>query len=265
MKMTTRPGWLFLLLALLAGLTLAFGAACGGGDDDDDDDGGSATATEEADGEETPDEGDGEETDEPTDEPTDEGADAFQDLLNLGEGIDAVTGQITYEFSTTSAGTTTTSTMTYYMAPPNSRVDFETGGAVIIAITKPDISYSCTESGGQGLCFEGEGGTGESLLPIVEQWTDAEQLGAYLDALGDADVDIFDDTIAGQDASCYTVTGNVGGEVTSTFCFSDSGLMLLASNESAGSGYEMRAIEASDDVDDSVFEPPYEILTIPGQ
>ncbi len=88
MNTHTSRGWLFLLLAALAGIAMLFAACGGGADDDGGDDGNDATATATADEGDDDDGDDEEETGEPTEDSGDDGGDdgsdnPFEDLSDL--------------------------------------------------------------------------------------------------------------------------------------------------------------------------------------
>jgi hypothetical protein len=261
MKLTFRHSWLFVLLSLLAALVLAVGVACGG-DDDDDGNGEEPTATEgngDNGDEETPDEGDG-------DEETPSDGDGTEDIL--GEIEDAAseyenaTGVVTYTFSddTGDAGT-----WTVYTEGQNSRVDYDAGdGDPYISITTPEATYTCFGAGDEALCYEGEGGVGSNpFAGLFSSFASSEAIFGYLDAFGGAEIDTSSQDIAGIDANCYSASGDFTGEAgTVTWCFSDSGLLLLALYDFDTGGYEMRATEYSDTVPDDAFEPPYDVSTL---
>jgi hypothetical protein len=266
---TNSRGFWWLLLTLGAALALALGAACGGGDDDDDDDDGGPTASADAgdDEEETPDEGDDdEETDEPTDEPSgddDEDSELQDALDSISEEIEDIQGRVTYEM--TSGGEVTT--MTYYADGNRSRIDFSSADGSTIFITTPEASYSCfSDDAGGGQCLEAEGSEdpAEGLLPFIGQYTDPEALADLVDTFGGGDVDYSSEEIAGIDASCFTYSGAIFEDTgTGKYCFAEeNGLLLLVEFEGdvESDNYRMEATDASGEVSDSDFEPPYEIL-----
>lgn len=272
MTLTSNRGWLFLLLAALATFALLF-SACGG-DDDDDDDSNEPTASADA-GDDDGDDGDddtGDDEETPADGDDDDGGDddgddPFGDLEDLAGDYESATGKVTYE-STDEDGVT--STMTIYTDAEGNRSRFdsfsEDGG--FISITTPDVSYTCSESAGEGFCIEGEGSElgGIGLFGI---FSSPETLAAYVNALdiSGVDVETSSEEIAGTDANCFEWSGEVeGDEGSGKVCFSDSGLMLLGEFNSSteGSSTTMRATDFSNEVSDSDFEPPYEVTEIPG-
>jgi hypothetical protein len=66
--------------------------------------------------------------------------------------------------------------------------------------------------------------------------------------------------IAGRAATCYR-TANVG--VEGTVCF-DGGGVLLAIESADSGGISAVAVRVTDTVDDSDFQPPYEVRDVPG-
>ena len=85
------------------------------------------------------------------------------------------------------------------------------------------------------------------------------------DAEGIDIVDTSHRSIAGVDATCFTVSGALVdvGEGEGEVCFSDGGLLLYMRGESAGSSILFEATSESTDVTDADFEPPFEILEPP--
>ena len=240
MQTLTKPRWLLLLLAMLAALTLTL-AACGGDDDDGGgDDGGNGTEVPT----ETEDTG------------GDDGGDdtSAPDFGKLSSGWQDVEAKVTYDFITTDGSGTTTTTMTYYNSPPNSRTDFEDeSGEVTTFIQTEENSYICSPE--QCLATPG---AGVNPFPFFSSFA-PEALEAYSGIAG-FDTDSGEEEIAGISASCFSLEQS---GTSLKWCFGDDGIMLLNSTKSEDSGFEMRAIEISTDVSDADFEPPYEVIELP--
>ena len=121
-----RPGWLFILLAMLAATTLVL-AACGGDDDDDDDsEDGSPTA------EATAENDDDEDTDdsEPTDDDDEDDDDPFAELEEITDEYEQVDGSVTYTVTTDGEE----STWTVY-TEGDIRIDFGDEEGAFVSIT----------------------------------------------------------------------------------------------------------------------------------
>jgi hypothetical protein len=241
----------------LAVLALAGGAllvACNGGDGDDDDgDGGEGpAATEPADGGD--DVGNG----------GDDGGDASGELSDLAGQWATKEAKISYDFTSSSGGTESGGTFTLYWKPPDSwRLDITVDGEATAIISTAGASYICTDAGGQGQCLE----TPATQIPVPF-------LGSFLDAdayeslvagtFAGVEVDRSEETIAGQDAQCYTASGAVEGEEREgQFCFSSDGVPVRMSVGATGSEFTMEATSVETSVADADFEPPYDILQIP--
>ena len=233
---------IILLIALCSG---------GGGDDDDDsgsdDQGNVPTATA--------DDGGGDETPAATD---DSGDDSTAALEELSARWGDASGKIVYEFKSSAGGTETTSKMTYFIDPPNSRTDFEgEDGEVTSFIQAGDRTYICSA----GSCLSYPGGGAINPIPFVGDYAYPDAINETIGDLGGIEVDRSEDEIAGVDVTCFKV--EVAGSETG-WCFSDDGLLLLSSSRTAGSEFEMRATEVDTDVSDADFEPPFEVIELPG-
>lgn len=258
METTGKSRWLILLLAMIAALTLVL-AACGGDDDDDDsgDDGGEPTATESTDG------GDDDSGDDDSGDDDASGGDGRSALEELAASGEDATGVVTYTIVTEGQPD---SSWKVYSAGDKSRFDVISDDGNIISITTPEASYSCTESGGEGVCFEGEGDTGSNpFAGLFTAYGSIDAVDNYLGLYGDSNVDTSTEEIAGVDAECYAISGDLtGDEGTIKWCFSENGLLLLSSYDLDSGDFEMKATDFSQDVSDSDFEPPYDVTDIPG-
>lgn len=241
-----------LAFVLVAGL-LVF-AACGG--DGDDDNGGEPAATDAADGGDTT-----PADDEPTADDSGDNGDASSELEGLVAQAQQHEVTIAYDFS----GGGLDGTMTLYAKPPDAwRIDLETPDGSFILITTSDTTYICTPEAG-GSCLESPGGSGASPVPFLDFLTSP---GALTDLLGanvaGVNVDRSSETIAGEDATCFSVSGDATGQSGSgTYCFTDDGIMvrLLASSEAGEFSLEATSVERS--VNDADLEPPYDVETLP--
>jgi hypothetical protein len=253
-----RPGWLFILLAMLAASTLLF-AACGGDDDDSEEDAPTAEATADDDDD------DGEDEPQPTaeDEDDDDGEDEddpFAELEDITGEYEQIDGTVTYTVTTDGEE----SSWTIYSEGDNSRIDFGDEEGAFISITTPDASYTCTGSGGEGTCFEGENGLGGNPFEgLFTSFASVEAIEAYAALIADIDIETSSENVADVQASCYAATGDFEGDPgTVKWCFSDSGQLLLAQYDFESGSTELRASEFSESVPDGIFEPPYDVTDL---
>ena len=243
-----------MVLALLGGALLF---ACGG--DDDDADGGDVdqpTATEEADG------GDGGAD---GGQDTDGGDDASSDLRDLAGKLANKEVKATYQLSGTSDGESLESSFTLYLKPPDTwRVDFSSEGTESIFISKAGTGYLCSAEGGEGTCLESPVGSA-APIPFLDLFTNPESFSSTVDAqLTGLDIERSSREIAGQDATCFSASGEVEGEQGSVeYCFSDDGILLLVRGGGEDTGeFSIEATSIEGSVTDADFEPPYEVLDI---
>jgi hypothetical protein len=251
------PLWraLFLALSAFALGALVLAAACGGDDDDDDDDGDSSSPTATR----TSDSTDGDDDDDGGDDDDDSGDDdPFADLEGFTGDLESVDWFVAYTVTTDGEE----STWRIYSKGENSRYEFGDDEGSFISIVTPQASYTCSESAGEGFCFEGEGGVGggNPFAGIFTAFASAEALQAYAGAFAGVEIDTSSENIAGVNASCFSASGDFDTDSGSIkWCFSDSGLLLLALYDFDSGVTEMRATEFRDNVPDDVFEPPYEL------
>ncbi len=234
--------------ALLAG---ALFVACGGGGDDKDKAGEepSATATSESEGTN----GDGGAT-----------GDVSEELQSLAGEWGKKSVKVAYDFTTTTAGQSSTGAMTLYWKPPDSwRMDFDSEGTTGILISSGGKSYLCSESDGGGQCLESPAGQA-APFPFLSAFTDP---GALQDLVGEAitgvDVERSERTIAGQAARCFSISGAAAGG-SAEYCFSEDGIMLLLRSGASGSEFVLEATSVEGEVTEADLQPPYPIMEIPG-
>ena len=240
-----------LSIGLVAALLLM--AACGGGDDEEEDDGGDSqpTATEAADGgDETP-------------AGSDRSDDAAADLSALAENYEDFTGVISY--TTTGFADGSFTTMKIYKGESASRVDYESEGRTGTIITTQDALYLC----GEGACIKYP--TGDASLDPTAGLTALISAESIAEIFGDipegVDVEESSEEIAGVDATCYTYSGDIdeteSGDESGAICVSESGLLLRLKFSGGGGGGQFEATEATDDVSDTDFEPPFPVTELP--
>jgi len=243
-----RWRWLIVLLSVMLVSAMMLMAACGGDDDEEDDDGEDSgpttTATTDA-GEETPDGSDGE-----------DGEDAASALEALTGQSGEVTAKVAYDFTTTSNGTTTTTSMTIYSPPGESRTDYVNEGETTSFISTEDATYVCT---GEQCLGYGAGG-GVNPIPFVGQYANPSAITQLVAGYRGIDIDQSDEEIAGRDATCFSVTD---AGTTVSWCYGENGLLLRSATESSTGSFTMEATDVDLQVSDADFEPPYPVTTIP--
>ena len=235
----------FLLLAIAVVLAALLLAACGGGGNGDDGGGNEETT-------EVP-------SDDNGSEDTSSEADALRELAGA-YGLKEV--KITYRLTSSGAAESLNGDMTLYWKPDVGwRVDFTIATVESIFITTEDGTYSCTSVAGQEQCFDSEADL-DAPVPFLNLFTDPDELTSFLDdAISGRNVRRSSATIAGRDADCFSLEGEIEGEFGSAeYCFAD-GLILRLSVGGGGAGsFSFEAIEIGDSVSDSDFEPPFEII-----
>ncbi len=251
--------WL-LVAALLAG---ALAVACGGnGDDGDDGDSGEPAPTVPA--------GDGEE---PQDADADGGqepaGDLGEELRNLAAEFGITEVKIDYEFSAAENGDSQSGSLTLYWKPPDAwRMDFSSDGEGVTMITTGETGYICSDVDGEGQCLRSPA-AGAIPIPFLSFFADPDELTDLIDEtiLG-LDVERSQETIAGRDASCFSIEGTIEGETGSAeYCFSSSGILLRlrsgGSDPTGGGEFRLEATSVEDEVSGEDLEPPYPVMELP--
>ena len=252
--------YLLLVAVLLAGALLF--AACGS-DDNGGDNGSDGTTTDQPadDGDDNDDDGD-------------DNGDSGDDSGDISDELRALAGQfgvtevkITYNFS--SPGLTDTdpeivSQMVLYSKPPDRwRMDIISPDGDISMIFDGETTLMCAADGDGGLCFESP--AGEDIgVPFLNIFTDPGDFDNLIGSALGVDVSRSTREIAGQDASCFSFSGEIDGtDGSGEYCFRDDGVLLLMRAESGGIvEFSMEAVEVRDSVSDEDLEPPYEVLDL---
>ena len=195
--------------------------------------------------------------------------DAAADLRNLAAQFGVREIKIEYQFAGGAADGTGDGTMTLYWKPPDAqRTDLSTSDGDVTLITTATASYICTSEVGAGQCLKSP--VGDSLAPgFFAIFTEPGNfIGQINDVLGDADVDRSSRTIAGQDATCFSLSGTIDGETgAAEYCFRDDGVLLLlraadGPETNGGEEFSLEAISVEDSVSDSDLEPPYDVVDL---
>lgn len=248
---------LFLIaIALLAG---ALFAACGS-DSDDNGDGDADEPTAEQ-----PVDGDG---DDDGDEDGDGDNDLSGDLRAFADRFGISEVKIEYEFTTSGIDEDFAGTMTFYWRPPDAwRMDIGIPDGEIAMINDGNVTFLCTSAGDEEVCIESPL-SDVIAVPFLTIFTEPDGLDEFIGtSLSDVDVNQSSREIAGQDATCFEVSGEFDGESgAAEYCFRDDGVLLLLRasglEDDGGGEFSLEAISVSDSVSDEDFQPIYEVLDL---
>jgi len=253
--------WLWIAASAFLVALFAFAAACSSSDDDNGDDNGSDSPTATADA--AGDDGGG------GDDSSGDGSTLGDRIRGISDDYEVVAAKVVYDFTASGAGEDFDTQLTLITRPPSdSRMEFSSDEGTIIAITTSDASYSCVGGVGESFCFDLPVEDSDlATLPFFADFTDVDDIRDIADAEVDLDIAEFDDTIAGEDVNCFRTSGDVAGDVgEGSWCFTDDGILLLASFSGTALGaestFEMRATSFDRNVSDSDFDPPYDTLDL---
>ncbi len=182
------------------------------------------------------------------------------------EAAGGVTAKVTYRYRSEVNGEVTEGEWVLVQRPPDSR--FEISGTEdgeesrTIIISAGGKTYLCTSVAGEENCLAAETEVTEAETALLDPLFDIPQ-----ELAEDAeDIDLGETSqrsIAGVDATCFTVTSGVVELGQGEVCFSDEGVLLLVQGESGGDSFSFEATSVSTDVTDADFEPPYPIIELP--
>ncbi len=243
----------FIALAAISVAVLLAAAACGGGDGDGGGD--QAPAADDTPAADGGDEGDGD-------------GEGVGDLEALaGEAAAGVTASVTYSVTTETNGDTFEGEWVLVQRPPDSRIEIALteGGEEFrtIIISAGGESYLCTSGGGEESCLAAGSAETEAGAASLTPLFDAPR--EIVDAAADVDiVKTSQDQIAGVDATCFTLGSGLLSLGEGEVCFSDEGLLLRMQSEIAGTSSVFEATSVDFNVTDADFEPPYDVLDLPG-
>jgi len=246
-----RWRWALTGLAIVASALLLSATACGG------DDGGNENSG--ADASPTPAEG--------TPGASQISEEVSKKLKDLGEEWAKTSVKATYNIASRSGTETTKSTLVLYWAPPKVRVDLsdEADGTTnqTSVISTPDKIYSCSQEGGDECLAYPPSSNVTDAIPFLSGF-DPSAIEADLSGLTDLQIVSTSEKVSGNDASCVSAEGNIGGQDGFTkWCFATSGLLLFQSFADAAGTSEF-VFQATDigTVSDSDFEPPYPVSEV---
>ncbi len=271
----------FVLVAALAGSALAL-AACGGGDDDDETTGdatattaatrasdGATTAATTAPGSATTAPSGGS-TPAPTSSasasPTTSGGggsltgSGADDLRALAKDLSKKTYTVTYEFEEDTASGLGGGTFILVQKPPKSSYTFGNDQESVTVIDDGVSSWTCTKSAteSEGACIKSPSSGGLLSAGAFDLDQALDELESNLNATRTGD-----DTIAGRAAACFNIKQE--GQPDSRTCFDkkDGFALQFEQTDATGAKFGLRAISASNTVDDELFKPPYPVTSLP--
>ena len=193
-----------------------------------------------------------------------------QDLQQAASNLKDSPFKVVYEMSQTdSSGKTTNGTLTLVQKDKKSYVGgsgdlFGTSGAFAL-IDDGTNTYLCTASP-QKACIKTKSTGGAGGAAAIAAAFAPDKVLEKLNKSGATVKQVTNQTIAGRDAKCYSVTDSSG---TGTGCIdSKSNLLLLADGSNLttdGTKTTMKATEVNTSPADSEFEPPYPVQSLPGQ
>lgn len=193
-----------------------------------------------------------------------------QDLQQAASNLKNSPFKIVYDMSQTdSSGSTKQGTLTLVQKDKKSYVGstgdlFGTSGAFAL-IDDGTNSYLCTASP-QKACIKTKSTGGAGGAAAIAAAFAPDKVLEKLNKSGATVKQVANQTIAGRDAKCYTVTDSSG---TGTGCIdAKTNLLLLADGNNLtteGTKTSMKATEVNSSPADSEFEPPYPVQSLPGQ
>ena len=163
------------------------------------------------------------------------------------------TYKATYSWTVTVGGQTTTSEQTWYSKGANTRFDFSAGpGAAVSMYSIPDGTFICTSAGGTAFCqkaaIEQAFAQNPAAAFAVQLQSDPTKFNAAFTG---------GQTIAGQQAQCYSVKSIAGGAFGDVnTCYSSGGVPLKTTISASGTTMTTEATAFSTTVSDSDFVLP---------
>ena len=175
---------------------------------------------------------------------------SIADVLKAGK---LTTYKATYKWTITAGGQTTTSEQTWYYKAPNSRFDFSAGpGATFSVYSLADGTYVCTSAGGSAFCQKSSDQSTMSQNPAADFALQLQGDPSKFNASFTGS-----QSIAGQQAQCYTVKSLAGGTFGDvSTCYSSAGVPLKTTITAQGQTFVMEATAFSTTVTDADFKLP---------
>jgi hypothetical protein len=174
-------------------------------------------------------------------------------LVDVVKGGALASYKVSYTWSTSGAGQSTTSQQTWYYKPPKARYDLSIGqGGSFSIFLLEDGTYFCTSSGGSSFCQKTSDQAGLQQNQAADFDLQIRQRPDQFDATYQGTR-----TIAGQQAQCFGVSSHtVGASGDTTACYSSNGVPLLWQSKSQGQEVTMEATSFSTTVTDADFSLP---------
>jgi hypothetical protein len=199
--------------------------------------------------------------------------DARSELESLGRQWAHVQAKVTYTVQSANSASPSPSPfseLTLFWKPPASvRMDIGKQGAAAETIIQTGSTVDeC--SAAEHSCLQSQASKGTSAIPFFSLFANPQALLSEIKSkVTNLQIAQSTQTIAGQQASCFTATGTVKGKQGSAeWCFSPSGVLLLFQGQSQSStggteAFKIEATAASPNVSDSDFAPPYPVKQLP--
>jgi outer membrane lipoprotein-sorting protein len=231
----------FLVVLSLAVFALCLAVACGG----DGDGGGTATP------------GGGTAT--PGGSPT--ASATTNELQALSTEWEKTTAKVSYDVTSTSVSGTDKSTVTLYRSPPDWRMDISSSsqGNEILIVAGGAV-YDCSTQTGADACISYDPSQVDVSAPLG-----IFDPNAVADNISGLNVDRSEETIAGEAATCFSVTLTTEGSTSnSRWCFASDGTLLQftdTSDDPASANLTVEATSVNRNVTDADFDftPPYPV------
>jgi hypothetical protein len=209
----------------------------------------------------------------PTTSPGSTGGSVRSELESLGGDWAHVQAKVSYSVqaqNSASPSPSPISELTLFWKPPSSlRMDIGKQGQVEETIIQTGTTtYECSAQ--EHACLQSSSSQGASAIPFFSLFANPQALLSQIKSkVTGLKIVQSNETIAGQQASCFTASGTVKGKQgTAEWCFSSSGILLLFQGQSQSStggteAFKIQATAASPQVSDSDFHPPYPVKQIP--
>jgi hypothetical protein len=193
-------------------------------------------------------------------------ADSVQQLLDFSDGWAEANAKITYDFHSASGSTARDAQVVIYQSLPQSRVDIIQPDAMSAIISNEDIGYSCLSQGEAESCAllsASEAEIAADVISFLGDFGNAERTQALLNGLTEL-ATAPSQAVAGHETTCLKATGTLVGipSASATWCFTEDGLLLHQEFTGGSLSFNMTAT-AVEEAQDSDFDPPYPVVTVP--
>jgi len=183
------------------------------------------------------------------------------ELLALGTQWQKTVAKVSYDITNTSGGTTDKGSITLYRHPPDWRMDISSSQGGEIMIGSASALYYCSAQSGANQCLSYDPSQYDVSAPL-----DLFDPNATATNLSGEDVGRSEQTIAGESATCFSITSTVEESTTKNeWCFASDGVLLEYTetwdDPDSGYSYTLEATSANRNVTDADFDfqPPYPV------